>query len=412
MNSWIFQARPDKFDILGYISRFKRIYWSAGQLSVKQRFEIGDEVFIYKAFGKPKELFAGVVATGRVVELPVTKRSVQHPENLGEEFWRNGGSEISELKVGVQLDETRTRVEDGVLQRDVLLADKDLGESQFVKVRSGTVFLLSGNQPARLRALWESLKASNKISTDVVSKQARNPPWIREELLLALELYLQNPKSPPSKTSPQVLALAEELNDLRSCLQATKLFLPRTASAVYLKMMNFRSHDPAFTSAGRVGMSNGNKLEPEVWEEFYGRMDALGAQCRSIRAAIRELPNTLESSEEIDGFAEAQEGRLLTKLHLRRERSVQLISKKKEFALKKSGKLECEACGFDFARVYGARGHGFIECHHTKPVHSFGDGHRTTTDDLALLCANCHRMIHTTKPWLQLDELKTLLKKS
>ena len=149
MNSWIFQARPDKFDILGYISRFKRIYWSAGQLSLKQRFEIGDEVFIYKAFGKPKELFAGVVATGRVVELPVMKSSVQHTENLGEEFWRNGGSEISELKVGVQLDETRTRVEDGVLQRDALLADKDLGESQFVKVRSGTVFLLSGDQCKR-----------------------------------------------------------------------------------------------------------------------------------------------------------------------------------------------------------------------------------------------------------------------
>lgn len=239
----------------------------------------------------------------------------------------------------------------------------------------------------------------------------RNPPWIREELLLALELYLQNPKSPPSKTSQPVFALAKELNDLRSCLQATELSQPRTVSAVYLKMMNFRSHDPDFTTLGKVGMSNGNKLEPEVWEEFYGRKDALEAECRAIRTAILELPESETLNEVDSGFAEAKEGRLLTSLHLRRERSSKLIDQKKKFALKKSGKLECEACGFDFARVYGARGMGFIECHHTKPVHSFGDGHKTTTDDLALLCANCHRMIHTARPWLQIEELRSILSK-
>ncbi|MBV9223999.1 MAG: HNH endonuclease [Acidobacteriaceae bacterium] len=99
----------------------------------------------------------------------------------------------------------------------------------------------------------------------------------------------------------------------------------------------------------------------------------------------------------------------MTVLHRKRERSRQLVEKRKEAALKETGKLSCEACGFDFAARYGKRGVGFIECHHTKPVETLGDGTPTHLSDLALLCANCHRMIHAKRPWLTIAELKTCL---
>jgi 5-methylcytosine-specific restriction enzyme A len=72
-------------------------------------------------------------------------------------------------------------------------------------------------------------------------------------------------------------------------------------------------------------------------------------------------------------------------------------------------KLACEACGFDFAIRYGTRGKGFIECHHPKPVATLAEGHKTHLDDLALVCANCHRMIHRSKPWLSVLELKAMI---
>jgi 5-methylcytosine-specific restriction protein A len=77
--------------------------------------------------------------------------------------------------------------------------------------------------------------------------------------------------------------------------------------------------------------------------------------------------------------------------------------------LRKNGKLLCEVCQFDFEAKYGIRGQGFIECHHTKPVTSLAEGAKTHIDDLALVCPNCHRMIHRAKPWLLLEELRAVI---
>lgn len=57
-----------------------------------------------------------------------------------------------------------------------------------------------------------------------------------------------------------------------------------------------------------------------------------------------------------------------------------------------------EACGFDFEAMYGPRGAGYIECHHVVPLHEAGEGWNKLSD-LALICANCHRMIHRRAPW-------------
>lgn len=238
--------------------------------------------------------------------------------------------------------------------------------------------------------------------------ELRNPPWVREELLLALELYLKNRSSPPSKSSEAVKALSVELNRLQARLGNTRSISFRNPSGVYLKLMNFRGHDPEYTSQGKVGMRHGNKLEPEIWNQFFGNEEELFKACRAIREAIVELADDSPEEEEDDGFAEAPEGKLLTRLHFKRERSAMLVNKKKKWAMKKFGALKCEACGFDFAKIYGSRGQGFIECHHTKPVHEFGDGHKTTTEDLALLCSNCHRIIHAKRPWLTFDALKAV----
>lgn len=70
--------------------------------------------------------------------------------------------------------------------------------------------------------------------------------------------------------------------------------------------------------------------------------------------------------------------------------------------------MACEGCGFDFGKVYGDRGAGYIECHHAVPLHASGE---TTTrlKDLVLLCSNYHRMIHRASLWLTPDELRDLV---
>jgi 5-methylcytosine-specific restriction protein A len=87
-----------------------------------------------------------------------------------------------------------------------------------------------------------------------------------------------------------------------------------------------------------------------------------------------------------------------------------LVKAKKKKALATLGSLACEACGFDFREHYGDHGEGFIECHHTKPVHTLKPGDKTKAGDLRLLCSNCHRMVHAKRPWLTMEQLVTVLR--
>ncbi|GAA2943766.1 hypothetical protein GCM10011428_73280 [Streptomyces violaceus] len=102
----------------------------------------------------------------------------------------------------------------------------------------------------------------------------------------------------------------------------------------------------------------------------------------------------------------APEGRLLIRRHKSRERDKGLRKRKIDAVLRQGRRLACEACDFDFEATYGPRGAGYIECHHVVPLHEAGEG-RTRLSDLALICANCHRMIHRRAPWPTPGELRT-----
>ncbi|MBU7572104.1 MAG: HNH endonuclease [Hydrogenophaga sp.] len=91
------------------------------------------------------------------------------------------------------------------------------------------------------------------------------------------------------------------------------------------------------------------------------------------------------------------EGTPKVRLHLQRERASGLReAKKAEFRRKHGGKLFCERCGKDPVDEYKSRhADACIEVHHRKThVADMADGHKTSLQDLACLCANCHRLEH------------------
>ncbi len=71
----------------------------------------------------------------------------------------------------------------------------------------------------------------------------------------------------------------------------------------------------------------------------------------------------------------------------------------------------CQGCGFNFAEHYGDLGAGYIECHHLNPLSErseteWSEEVVSTLDDVAVLCSNCHRMVHRRRPALTLAELR------
>lgn len=109
---------------------------------------------------------------------------------------------------------------------------------------------------------------------------------------------------------------------------------------------------------------------------------------------------------------ETIEGKAKYVRHKTRERNPEIVKQKKKQFYQLHGKLFCEVCSFDFKKVYGKRGDGFIECHHNIPLHQEKNERLTKLNDLSLLCSNCHRMIHNKKQWLTVEELKKIYNKN
>lgn len=106
----------------------------------------------------------------------------------------------------------------------------------------------------------------------------------------------------------------------------------------------------------------------------------------------------------------AKEGKKLTRLHFLRERKPKVIEAAKyAFMAEHGGRLYCESCGFDFLKAYGKRGYGFIEGHHRLALSQLTREKRTRPEDIALLCSNCHRMIHRKSPWFSVLRLRRLV---
>jgi len=124
------------------------------------------------------------------------------------------------------------------------------------------------------------------------------------------------------------------------------------------------------------------------------------------------LSRPMGSAEALASLAEdvpleASEGRMVQRLHRARERDRSIVDAKKNAARSANGALTCEACGFAPALRFEAASERAIEAHHLSPLASLPtDGGFTRMDDLALLCATCHRLVHALD--LSVDELREL----
>lgn len=124
---------------------------------------------------------------------------------------------------------------------------------------------------------------------------------------------------------------------------------------------------------------------------------------------ILNLEFDFRDNNELSG--EFPEGKIVERTHKARERNSLVIELAKRNFKKKNGKLYCQVCNFDFEEIYGNIGKDFIEGHHTIAVSEMPPDYKTKPEEIAMLCGNCHRMVHKKRPWLTMEELTKLLKK-
>lgn len=121
--------------------------------------------------------------------------------------------------------------------------------------------------------------------------------------------------------------------------------------------------------------------------------------------SIEYLPTETVQYDENDLF---KEGKVVQVFVNRYERN----QKARQECIKHYGD-KCFACGFDFGKTYGNIANGFIHVHHLTQLADINEEyHVDPINDLVPVCANCHSVIHLTKPAMTIEELKKLLEKS
>lgn len=127
-----------------------------------------------------------------------------------------------------------------------------------------------------------------------------------------------------------------------------------------------------------------------------------------IPGYVRVVPGRESPDADVDIHATStirREGRLRLVTHLQRERDERLVRLKK----KSSSSLACEICGFSFAATYGSSAADYCEAHHLVPLSEVTHTRDTSVDDLAILCVNCHRVIHLRNPPYALDDVREMI---
>jgi 5-methylcytosine-specific restriction protein A len=95
----------------------------------------------------------------------------------------------------------------------------------------------------------------------------RNPNWTRDELILALDLYMRHRPAVLGNTSADVIELSEILNRLAHAGR-DRAPTHRNANGVAMKLLNFRPFDPDYTASGRAGPHHTSRGDEQVWREF------------------------------------------------------------------------------------------------------------------------------------------------
>ncbi|PSU83749.1 HNH endonuclease [Photobacterium phosphoreum] len=165
------------------------------------------------------------------------------------------------------------------------------------------------------------------------------------------------------------------------------------ASNVTLLPLNQRSFMIPRAIKGGIGQSNVWFASSKESEQFITPI-----------FKFIESYNSNDTIPDIDFSATEGNPRLLA--HIKRERNQKLVQAKKKQVLEETGSLACEVCGFDFKHVYGELGADFCEVHHLKKLADAEKQIETSLLDLAIVCSNCHRVIHRTKQMKTISKIK------
>ena len=123
--------------------------------------------------------------------------------------------------------------------------------------------------------------------------------WTKEETIIAFNVYCKVPFKSSSKTNPTIIKYAS--------------IIGRSPSALNMKVGNFGRIDPELKKQGIVGLTNGSKLEEEVWNEFNGNWEKLAYESELLIARFQNKKIEEIADIEFDSIPDGKEREAIIK---------------------------------------------------------------------------------------------------
>ncbi len=112
----------------------------------------------------------------------------------------------------------------------------------------------------------------------------KNPPWLYEEEILLLDLYMQCGRHQLPATDERVIALSELLRRLPFHTPETRDSSFRNPTGIHMKMGNLLALDPLYDGVGLDSVSQTDRL---VWDEYADKPETLHSAAQVIRTSAR-----------------------------------------------------------------------------------------------------------------------------
>lgn len=232
-----------------------------------------------------------------------------------------------------------------------------------------------------------------------------NPKWTKDETILALDLYFYFDGKIPDSTHKQILELSTLLRQMPLHPLEIRKDSFRNPDGVAFKLQNIRQ-----VATGK-GLDNTSQMDKSVWAEFGTSPELVKELANRIKKGISIIGSHSEVDSDIDDDEAFQEGKIITALHKKRDRAPG-IRRKMIKERKKNGALSCDICGTKSNWTPLGSEECIFECHHIVPL-SEGEVRNTIISDMSLLCASCHRGIHSfivkSKIWITPQDIKNKL---
>jgi 5-methylcytosine-specific restriction enzyme A len=128
------------------------------------------------------------------------------------------------------------------------------------------------------------------------------------------------------------------------------------------------------TPASGIQIREGADDLERLWAELVGFYESVGAGGEDVGVVEGEL-------------------RVALTRHRARERWLR-DQKIAQVKAANNGRLPCQVCGFEFFEAYGEIGRDYAQVHHLNPLGDRTKPSLTSLVELAVVCANCHVMLH------------------